>query len=249
MSSLAGRRVLVLRTPHQARALADRLRDAGAEPVLAPTIDTLPGDLPALRAALDDLAAGRFGAVAFTSTNAVAAVAGTAGPGPLPLGGAAVWAVGTRTAEVVRCELRVPVDLRPGEATGASLAEAAPAGAGRRVLLPRGDLAADDLPTGLRARGWEPVEVVAYRTVAPAALPDAARAALAAGDVDLVAATSASSLRHLVALHDGPPLPPVVAIGPVTAAAARELHLDVAAVADPHDLDGLLVALGRAAGR
>jgi len=33
---------------------------------------------------------------------------------------------------------------------------------------------------------------------------------------------------------------PVVAIGPQTAAAARELGLDVAGVAESHDVEGLL---------
>jgi uroporphyrinogen-III synthase len=37
----------------------------------------------------------------------------------------------------------------------------------------------------------------------------------------------------------------VVAIGPQTAAAARELGLDVAAEAATHDLDGLVAALER----
>lgn len=247
MGGLRGRQVLVLRTPHQAQALADRLRAAGAVPVLAPTIDTVAGDLAALRTQLDRLADGHFAAVAFTSTNGVDAVAEVI-DAPMPLGGAAVWAVGTRTAEVVRERLGVAVDLQPDIATGASLATAAAAGEGRDVLLPRGDLAGDDLPDGLRAAGWQAIEVIAYRTVLPTGLPEPARGALQSGTVDLVAATSASSVRNLVALADGLPLPPVVAIGPVTAAACVELHLDVAAVADPHDLDGLLAALTAVAG-
>jgi uroporphyrinogen-III synthase len=55
------------------------------------------------------------------------------------------------------------------------------------------------------------------------------------GDVALVA--SASAARALAAT--GARLP-VVAIGPQTAAEAREHGLDVVAVADSHDLDGLL---------
>jgi uroporphyrinogen III methyltransferase/synthase len=55
------------------------------------------------------------------------------------------------------------------------------------------------------------------------------------GDVALVA--SASAARALAAT--GARLP-VVAIGPLTAAEARRRGLDVVAVADSHDLDGLL---------
>jgi uroporphyrinogen-III synthase len=48
---------------------------------------------------------------------------------------------------------------------------------------------------------------------------------------------SASAARAFAATGVGMP---VVAIGPQTAAAARELGLDVTAVAASHDLDGLL---------
>jgi uroporphyrinogen-III synthase len=55
------------------------------------------------------------------------------------------------------------------------------------------------------------------------------------GDVALLA--SASAARAFAAT--GATMP-VVAIGPQTAAAARELGLDVAAVAASHDVEGLL---------
>jgi len=58
------------------------------------------------------------------------------------------------------------------------------------------------------------------------------------GDVALVA--SASAARGLAATGARVP---VVAIGPQTAAAAREAGLDVVAEATEHDLDGLLDAL------
>jgi uroporphyrinogen-III synthase len=58
------------------------------------------------------------------------------------------------------------------------------------------------------------------------------------GDVALVA--SASAARAFAAT--GARIP-VVAIGPQTAAEAREHGLDVAAVADTQDVDGLLDAL------
>jgi uroporphyrinogen-III synthase len=70
--------------------------------------------------------------------------------------------------------------------------------------------------------------VALYRTVE-------LRPAAPAGDLAIVA--SASAARSLAAT--GARLP-VVAIGPQTAAEAREHGLQVAAVADTHDLDGLI---------
>jgi uroporphyrinogen-III synthase len=58
------------------------------------------------------------------------------------------------------------------------------------------------------------------------------------GDVALVASASAARGLAATGAHV-----PVVAIGPQTAAAAREAGLDVVAEATQHDLDGLLDAL------
>jgi uroporphyrinogen-III synthase len=59
-------------------------------------------------------------------------------------------------------------------------------------------------------------------------------------EADVALLTSGSSARALAASGAHPP---VVAIGPQTAAEARAAGLDVAAVAAAHDLDGLVEAL------
>lgn len=250
---LAGKRVLVPRPPHQASELTRRIAAAGGEPVEAATIATAPGDTAALRAATEELAAGRLSGVCFTSGNGVGAVAAACREAGLEAstllaGLALVGAVGPRTAQLVTERYGVAPNLVPDVATAAALGAAVPTGSGR-VLLPRGDLANDDLDAALAARGWTPVPVVAYRTVTAEALPEAVLAALAAGEIDLLAFTSGSTARGFAALvGDRPWSGRVVTIGPVTTAACRELGLPVAAEAEPHDLDGLVAALVRAAG-
>jgi uroporphyrinogen-III synthase len=64
-----------------------------------------------------------------------------------------------------------------------------------------------------------------------------------APEVDLVLLASPSAARSLA--RTPAPVVPVVAIGPQTAAAARELGLEVVAEAETHDLDGLGAALER----
>jgi uroporphyrinogen-III synthase len=242
----------VPRPPHQASELSRRIRDAGGEPVEAATIETAPGDADALRAAVAGLVAGRFAGVCLTSGNGVRALASAcaaAGVGAQGLldGLRLVGAVGPRTAGLVREAFGTVPTVVPDTSTGASLGEAVPAGEGA-VLLPRGDLASDDLDAGLRRAGWTPVRVVAYRTVTAPALPTEVLEALAAGEVDLLAFSSASTVRGFVELvGDRPWSGRVVSIGPVTSAACRDLGLDVAVEADPHDLAGLLAALTTAA--
>ncbi len=162
---------------------------------------------------------------------------------------ATVACVGPGTARRLDERLHVTADLVPDTSTSAALAEAFPPGAGR-VLLPRADIATQMLRDGLRDRGYEPVEVTAYVTGAPAGLPDEVLVRLAAGEVDLLAFASSSTARNFATLvGDHPWSGDVVSIGPVTSATCRELGIPVGAEADPHDLDGLVAALCAAARR
>ncbi|MBA2625109.1 MAG: uroporphyrinogen-III synthase, partial [Acidimicrobiia bacterium] len=95
--------------------------------------------------------------------------------------------------------------------------------------------------TGLGAKGWEVDAVEAYRTVPATPSPEALAAA---AEADAIAFTSASTVDGYLAAagHDAVP-PAVVCIGPVTADAARAAGLTVAAVADPHTVEGLADAV------
>jgi uroporphyrinogen-III synthase len=74
----------------------------------------------------------------------------------------------------------------------------------------------------------------------------ALRAALHAGQIDLLTFTSPSAAENLLdSVGDDALRAPVAAIGPVTAEAATRLGYRVAAVADPHTVEGLLAAVTR----
>ena len=82
--------------------------------------------------------------------------------------------------------------------------------------------------------------MVAYRTVAVSPPPGLLARAR---EADAVAFTSGSTVDGYVAAAGTAAVPPVVvAIGPVTADAAARHGLTVAAVADPHSLEGLVAA-------
>ena len=128
-------------------------------------------------------------------------------------------AIGPGTAEVLR-EHGLDPDLVPAIHTQEGLLAELPQG---RILLAAAE-GARRLLVDERGADFLPL----YRTVE-------LRPPAPVGDVALLA--SASAARALAAT--GARLP-VVAIGPQTAAEAREQGLDVIAVADSHDLDGLL---------
>lgn len=248
--SLAGVKVLVPRAPEQAAELSDRIRALDGEVVEAPVLLIEPGDTDALATAVRELADGGFAAVCLTSPNGVRALAQAVEDlgvdAEVVRRAELIACVGPGTAQALDDEFHLEPDLVPRVSTTESLGLAFPRGQGR-VLLPRADLASLVLPELLRAKGYDPVDVVAYRTSRPDRLPDEVLDGLESGTITHVVVASPSTAHNLVTLLDGRSLrSKVVSIGPVTTAACNKLHLDVAVEADPHDLDGLVEALTRA---
>ncbi|MCU1498124.1 MAG: uroporphyrinogen-III synthase/uroporphyrinogen-III C-methyltransferase [Acidimicrobiales bacterium] len=238
---LFGRRVVVTRARTQASALADRLRDLGADVVEAPTIAV--ADPSDGGAALVDAVArlGSFDWLVLTSPNGVARTFDRV-PDARALAGVSVAAVGTGTADAL-AERRIVADLVPSRFVAEGLLDAfpAPPADGGRVLLAVAAGARPVLPDGLRAAGWDVEVVEAYRTVP--VLPDAATVARIE-EADAVTFTSSSTVTNLVDAVGVDRVPPVVAsIGPVTSATAVARGLEVTVEADPHTVDGLVAAL------
>jgi uroporphyrinogen-III synthase len=248
VNGLEGRVVIVTRPEGQAAELAERLRARGAEVIEAPAIRierVPPGGR--LDEAIREAARGRYAWVLFTSAAGVEAWFGRADELSVGDPEAMVAAVGAGTAEALTARGRHP-DLVPPTYTTRALGEAFPDGTGE-VLLARADLATAELEDALRDKGWAPIRVEAYRTELADDLPAPATAALEEGRVDAVTFTSASTVRGFVRAVGGAPDGVVaVCIGPVTAAAARQAGLTVAAEADPHTLDGVADAVARALG-
>jgi uroporphyrinogen-III synthase len=250
---LAGLTVLVPRARGQAGGFSRLLRERGAETLEVPAIEIRPVASSAeLDLALEQLAAGRYDWLVVTSVNGVAAlrdrVAAPAGATRRGVPGRArVAAVGPATEAALRQWGVVP-DLVPGVATTAELGRCFPSGSGE-VLLARADRANPALGAALRAKGWRTRDVVAYHTVPVGELDPAARRRLDGGTVDWVAFTASSTVEGFVRGYGGPPPAgvSVAAIGPVTADAAREAGMRVAATATEHTIPGLVAAIERAA--
>jgi uroporphyrinogen III methyltransferase/synthase len=242
---LAGRTVVATRSRAQTSALVDRLVALGATVIELPVIaieDAADGGAGLVESA-DQVVAGAYAWVAFTSANAVsrflAALEGRAVPVNVQ------WAaVGAATARRL-AEGGFAPSLVPPEAVSVALAEAFPPagqpGAESRVLFPRAEKVRGALVAGLEAKGWKVDEVVAYRTMAGDPDPESIAAA---ADADAVAFTSSSTVERTVALLGTDRVPPVVvSIGPVTSASARGEGLEVTAEATNSTIEGLVGAV------
>jgi uroporphyrinogen-III synthase len=243
--TLEGRVVLVTRPAEQADPLVRRLVELGAEVIAAPTVTIeLPEPGGPLDRAIEEAAGGAFQWIAFTSASGVRAWMDRAGALGSQPPRARLAAVGDATAAALGDAGLVP-DLVPEAFTTAALGAAFPPGTGR-VLLPRADIATEDLEDALRARGWDPVRVEAYRVRPTDRLPEEAGAALRDGRVDAVTFTSPSTVHGFLRLAPVSNDAAVVCIGPVTADAAEAAGFVVDEVAEPHTTDGLVDAVRRA---
>lgn len=253
--ALVGRRVIVTHS----RDAADEVRGAlsraaellitlGASVVERAAIDIVP---PADVAPLNDAIARlqEYDWVVFTSRHAVDAVALRVRTFP---SSTRRMVIGPQTLAALERHGLGPA-LSPPRAIASAIPDALGDVRGRRILLPRSDLARPELPAVLREHGALVDEVIAYRTVAGAGA-EAIVSALALGDADAITFSSGSAV-HAVVAAGGARLPEVwrsharprvVCIGPVTAAAAAAADLPVDAVAEQHDSVGLVSAVTRA---
>jgi len=232
---LGGKRIVITRAPEQAGELSGELERLGAEVLSLPAVTFAdPADLTPLDEAIHALRS--FDWVVFTSQNAVRFFLKRCrrlGQMPQRDGAPAAAAVGPATAEAARKE-SLQLDFVAREFRGIALAEELRAQvAGKRVLLPRSDRAAADLPAALRSSGAEVVEVVAYCTSAPESFDRGVTQAIRRGAVDVVSFLSPSAFHNLAegigleTLRKVAGRVALAAIGPVTASTIREAGLTV----------------------
>lgn len=244
---LIGRRVVITRPSSEAEPMACALEDLGADVIEVPLIRIAP---PADPSALEAAArrAGEFDWIAFASANAARAFFGAMSRAQMDireLGRLRLAAVGEETSMVLRT-LRLRPDLVPAKFTGESLAAAFREidMAGKRVLLPRGNLGRATLEQSLRERGAAVEVVEAYRTEPETGDPFGGRERLAEEGADWVTFASPSAAEQWFA--QGIPCPGrhrVASIGPATTARLRDLGREPDAEADPHTAEGLVAAI------
>lgn len=237
-------RLLIARAPASASVLVAAAQARGWEAEAIAAIATAPADPAPVEAALARLA--EFDLIAFTSANAVRAVAARAHHAPADAWrGITIAAVGPATARALAGALRAP-DVIAEEHGALGLAAAIGDVSGRRVLLPRGDLARDELPVALAAGGARVDEVIAYHTVPHDDAAEIARR-LRQGAADAILFYSPSAVLAVEAALAGwtGERPEAFCIGPTTASAAREAGFALAPLPDRADDASLLDSMDR----
>lgn len=197
-AALSGRRVLVTRPAGQAEGIAGRIRRAGGEPVLFPTLEIVPvpaaARLDALIAALD-----AYDLAIFISSNAVnsgLALVRARRDWPVAL---RVAAVGPGSARALnQAGIGGVILPRAGfDSEGLLALPELQHMAGRRVVIFRGEGGREVLGDTLRARGAQLEYAECYRRARPKADAAPLVARCMRGEIDAVSVTSSEGLRNL----------------------------------------------------
>jgi uroporphyrinogen-III synthase len=259
LAALGGCTIAVTRAEGQLGAARRLFEQAGAQVLDLPALVVgPPDDWGPLDDALRDL--DQFHWLLFSSANGVDGVQERlrrrGGDLARPPRGLRMAAVGRRTAERLDA-LGVRVDFVPARFTAEALIDEFPVSAwGLHLLAPRVQSGGRTLlAEAFSDAGARVLEVPAYETRCPEGLPTRAVQALQEGTLQAITFSSGKTVRHCARLLEGAFGPEwrqvlegvkVVSIGPQTSQPCLELLGRVDAEADPHDLEGLVAACGRA---
>lgn len=246
---LRGIRIAITRARHQAQEQRAMLEEHGALVCEYPCIKIVPPqDAEPLDRALNALTRQEYDWLVITSSNSVDALSERIRALNLPLNAleaVKIAAVGPKTAKKIENHWGIAVELLPERNTAASLGSSLHLAPGVRLLLPQSALANVDLYETLRQNEIAVDQVEAYRTVV-ARGGDDVPAMLWEGLIDAVTFTSESTVRYFnkrlsyergsLAMLDHVC---VACIGPITAAAARSLGLNVDVLPEEYTLEGL----------
>jgi uroporphyrinogen III methyltransferase/synthase len=277
---LFGQTIVVTRTRQQASELTQKLSELGASVIEAPTIELQPpGDWKhvdeALHARTEDLglrtelqrthsvlgpqhsALPPWDWIIFTSANGVRFTRDrlrALGRDVRVFGNAKIAAIGDATAQAIRDELALHVDLCPESFVAEALAHALQERgqvAGHRFLLLRADIARPILREKLiEGHAAEVRDIAIYETKPAASLPENLIESLDAGRISWITFTSSSTAKNFVALlgdgyRDKLKDIRIASIGPITTATLRELQLEATVEAETFNIDGLVNAIIR----
>ncbi len=246
---LFGKRILVTRARHQASILSRKLTRRGAIPVELPaiTIRPIPHNEELERAILN---LAQYQWIVFTSVNGVDAFFAVLENLKLDsraLGNLKICVIGPATAEALHHK-GIVADCQPGSFTSRGLITELKKQniTGQRLLLPRADIADEELTEGLTQLGATVQEITVYRTSPDIEAVAEARGMLLSNQIDVIVFTSSSTVSNLLTALDPEDMPGgvrIACIGPKTAETAIKAGIKPDVVASEHTIPGLVNAL------
>jgi len=247
---LFGKGVVITRPEPQAAEMRELLWQQGARTIAFPTIRIVPPESwQALDQALKRLES--YDWIIFTSANGVRFFfrrLQETGRDLRDLKGIRICTIGPATASTLEA-MGIRVDLIPDSFISEGVVKAFEKHDlnGRKILVPRAEMARDVIPDGLAGLGAAVDVVAVYRTVASERKKEELEPLIAAEKVDVITFTSPSTVTNFIAIMGKdfklPPQIRIACIGPVTAAAVKKSGLPVDIMREEFTIPGLVEAM------
>jgi len=237
---LEGKRILLTRPKNQYSEWAGKLTFLGALPVSLPLIEIIPvSQSDTINNTLLNL--NKYAWIIFTSENAARYFINILRDNKKKVIGSKIAAIGSKTAAFLE-QNGFEVDFIPGIYTAVELAESIPNIAERSVLLPRTDIADDELFSLLSRRGAIVDEVIVYTTRKITKVKEELQQLINEG-LDVVTFASPSVVEAFCEMVIDRKNVKIACIGPVTAAKVKEYGLLPDIIAGTFTADGLTQAI------
>ena len=248
---LAGKRVLVTRSRQQSSKLVESIEKLGGQAIEFPVIKVeKPDNYELIDSALDNLET--YNWLVFTSPNGVNTFfqrLKDKGIDIRKLYPLKIAAVGKATAIEIENK-GIFVDFIPKTYTTNELLNGLIEILSKddRVLIARSDLANNELPEGIKAKGIMVTDAVIYKIVPDTSESEEIYKLIDDGNVDYITFTSSSTVQNFLNVLGKENLNKLegikaICIGPVTEKTAKECGIKVFATADEYTIDGLLKTL------
>jgi uroporphyrinogen III methyltransferase/synthase len=247
---LFGKGVVITRPIEQAHDFIELLAANGARPIHFPTCKIEPPLYwTGLDGAIDNIE--MYSWIIFTSANGVRFFLRRLrekGRDVRDLKNIRICSIGPATAAMLN-KMGIHVEMVPNEyiSEGVIKSFSGIDVRGKKILLPRAEIARDVIPEELGKMGASVDAVTAYRTVQSGAKKVELQAHLDKGQVDVITFTSPSTVANFVYIMGKdfkiPEKVKVACIGPVTAAAAKKNGFKIDIMQNEYTIPGLVAAM------
>ena len=234
MLALKDKTVLITRSANQVTEFTEQLQSLGAKTIALPLIENTAINQQELLNKMNST----YQWIIFTSTNAVHFFFETITPAQVK---AKIAVVGEKTKDVLN-EYGLKSDFIPSEFTAKLLANEIPIKKGESILIPRSNLAKNDIVEILESRSSKIETISIYQNKSILYSKEELNN-IFNQQIDYITFTSGSIVESFVALEIQLTNEKIICIGPETAIVAESNQLPITAIANPHTTNGMVKAI------
>jgi uroporphyrinogen-III synthase len=235
MLPLKNKTILITRSAKQAEDFINQLQKLGANTIALPLIENTAINQNDLTKKVTE---NKSDWIIFTSVNAVQFFFKTITVSAIS---SKIAVVGSKTKLALK-EAGLNTDFIPSEFTAKCLANEIPVSTNQRILIPRSDLAKNDIIEILEKRNCVVKPISIYKNTSINYSKEKLDKVFNQ-HINFITFTSGSTIKSFVDLEIETQQEKIICIGPETAIVAEKNNIIVSAIANPHTIKGMVDAI------